>query len=185
MRKLIEKYEKELEKLSPNERNYEELVGLSDEDFYSQGEINGTIKKIREIITDLVNLEREELVSEIKAENFRLEQDKLGWKEILKDLINVDSLFKALKEDFSDWQPLGIVEIYDTEEKTSGYSSYQHVRIKDDKYKLLYMKQSEDEIEGIDHCCVWQTCGCCEDDYSGFLLFPLKDGKYFKISYSC
>jgi hypothetical protein len=34
---------------------------------------------------------------------------------------------------------------------------------------------------------VWQTNGGygAEDSYSGFLLFPLKNGKYWKIKYSC
>ena len=49
---------------------------------------------------------------------------------------------------------------------------------------LLYIKGKQDE-EGKFHNMVWQTTGCCEDDYSGYLLFPLNNGKYWKISYSC
>ena len=109
---------------------------------------------------------------------------KREWKNELKGLINVSGLFRHL-EDMMFWQPLGIVEIYHTDEKTGGYSSYQHVRIKDDEDKLLYLLQDENEIRGINHCCVWQTCGMMGDDFSGYLLFPLKDGKYFKINYSC
>ena len=107
------------------------------------------------------------------------------WKSKLKGLINITGLFKSLDNDMESWMPIDIVEIYNVDEKQSGYSSYQHVRIKDDKDRLLYMKQEEDEIRGVDHCYVWQTTGYCGDDYSGYLLFPLKDGKYLKISYSC
>lgn len=109
---------------------------------------------------------------------------KLEWYEKLKGLIDVSSLFKWLNE-HDYWEPMDIVEIYNTDEKSTGYSSYQHVRIKDDKSNLLYMKQDEDEIHNINHYCVWQTCGIMGDDYSGFLLFPLKNGRYFKISYVC
>jgi hypothetical protein len=107
------------------------------------------------------------------------------WKAKLKGLINITGLFKNLDDGMDSWMPIDIVEIYNTDEKRSGYSNYQHVRIKDDKDRLLYMKQDEEEIRGIDHCCVWQTVGYCEDDYSGYLLFPLKDGRYLKISYAC
>jgi len=109
---------------------------------------------------------------------------KLEWKNKLKGLVNINSLFKWL-DDHDYWLPIDIVEIYNIDEKQSGYSSYQHVRIKDDKDKLLYMMQNEDEIRGVTHYCVWQTCGMMGDDYSGYLLFPLKNGKYFKVSYAC
>lgn len=33
------------------------------------------------------------------------------------------------------------------------------------------------------HVLVYQTVGYCEDDYSGFILLPMKDGKYWKIRY--
>lgn len=109
---------------------------------------------------------------------------KLEWCKKLKGLINVSDLFKWLNE-HCDWIPLDIVEIYNTDEKTSGYSSYQHIRIKDDKDKLLYMKQDEDEIQNVNHYCVWQTCGMIADGYLGYLLFPLKNGKYFKVKCIC
>lgn len=33
---------------------------------------------------------------------------------------------------------------------------------------------------------VWQTCGVCGDDYSGYLLFPTnKDDEYFVLWYQC
>lgn len=118
---------------------------------------------------------------EIERQDKKLKRE---WRVKLKGLINVSGLFKHL-EGMMFWQPFGIVEIYHTDEKPDGYSSYQHVRIKDDEDKLLYLLQDENEIRGINHCCVWQSCGMMGDDFSGYLLFPLKDGKYFKINYSC
>lgn len=47
------------------------------------------------------------------------------------------------------------------------------------------MKQNENEIRNVNHYCIWQTCGIMGDDYYGYLLFPLKNGKYFKVNYAC
>lgn len=81
------------------------------------------------------------------------------------------------------WEFEKIVELYEVEEKNSGYSSYQHGRIKDDKYDFLYMKQNVDDEYShiIDHEYVWQS----GDDYSGYMLYPLNNGKHIKIYYNC
>jgi hypothetical protein len=51
---------------------------------------------------------------------------------------------------------------------------------------MTYEKVKETEIRGVDHYYVWQQTTSMEgDSYSGHLLFPLKDGRYFKCSYSC
>lgn len=34
------------------------------------------------------------------------------------------------------------------------------------------------------HTLVWQTTTCCEDDYSGYILFPIKDGRYWIVSFA-
>lgn len=42
------------------------------------------------------------------------------------------------------------------------------------------------EWQEIDNYGVWQTCGICGDDYSGYLLFPTyKDDEYFCLWYTC
>lgn len=49
---------------------------------------------------------------------------------------------------------------------------------KGEKYKAKWMPS-----EG--YAC-YQTCGCAEDDYSGYLLFPTyKDNEYFCVYYQC
>ena len=115
---------------------------------------------------------------------------KNRYRRYLKSLIYVPSLYKYLDQ-HDGWMPEAIVDIVLTDEKLSGYASYQHARIVDDEDRLLYMKTQiyagEDEYppHDIDHYYVWQTTGQLGDDYSGYLLFPLKDGRYFKVSYSC
>ena len=42
------------------------------------------------------------------------------------------------------------------------------------------------EWQPSDNYAVWQTCGYCGDDYSGYLLFPTNDkDEYFCLEYSC
>lgn len=123
--------------------------------------------------------------SDIYEEEIRKEKKLISeYRRKLKGLINIHGLFKFLVEN-DYWSPMDIVDIELTDEKRSGYSTYQHARIVGDKIKCLYMKTPSDDVRGIDHYYVWQTTGYLGDDYSGYLLFPLKNGKYFKVSYSC
>ena len=51
---------------------------------------------------------------------------------------------------------------------------------------MTYERVSCDEIRGVEHWYVYQrTVGMEGDSFEGFLLLPLKNGKYFKVSYSC
>jgi hypothetical protein len=97
----------------------------------------------------------------------------------VKDNISYD--FDLIELDDLDWQHIGYVEVEETDEKESGYSDYKFYYEKGDR-KLKYMRQDD---EGDYHNLVWQTVGYLGDDYSGYLLFPLKDGRYWKILYSC
>ena len=55
---------------------------------------------------------------------------------------------------------------------------YLGFEVKDTKYKA--------EWQASDNYAVWQTCGACCDDYSGYLLFPTyKDDEYFVLWYTC
>ena len=56
----------------------------------------------------------------------------------------------------------------------------------------LYLKFEVDntkykaEWQAVDNYAVWQTCGVCGDDYSGYLLFPThNDNEYFVLWYQC
>lgn len=48
-------------------------------------------------------------------------------------------------------------------------------------FKLSFVKFGESN----DHWLVWQTCGYSGDDYSGFMMFPMRDGIYWLVDYSC
>ena len=56
----------------------------------------------------------------------------------------------------------------------------------------LYLKFEVDNTkykakwQASDNYAVWQTCGVCGDDYSGYLLFPThEDNEYFVLWYQC
>jgi len=124
------------------------------------------------------------LYESLKAADLEEKRVKKSFKSLLRGLINVTGLYRSLDEN-DTWHPQDIVEIQLTDEKRSGYKSYQHARIVDDTEKKLYMRCSCSDIRGIDHYYVWQIGGYLGDDYSGNILYPLKNGKYFKVSYSC
>ena len=53
---------------------------------------------------------------------------------------------------------------------------YLEFEVDDTKFKA--------EWQASDNYAVWQTCGICGDDYSGYLLFPTyKDDEYFVLWY--
>lgn len=55
---------------------------------------------------------------------------------------------------------------------------YLEFEVDDTKFKA--------EWQASDNYAVWQTCGVCGDDYSGYLLFPTyKDNEYFVLWYKC
>ena len=55
---------------------------------------------------------------------------------------------------------------------------YLEFEVNDTKYKAKW--------QASDNYAVWQTCGVCSDDYSGYLLFPTyKDNEYFVLWYRC
>ena len=55
---------------------------------------------------------------------------------------------------------------------------YLEFEVDDAKFKA--------EWQASDNYAVWQICGACGDDYSGYLLFPTyKDNEYFCLWYQC
>lgn len=130
----------------------------------------------------------EEFAKEEKEQYLKEQKIKADFKEKLKGLINVDSLYNHFDIEEYTWMPEQIVKAIETEEQLIGYPPHQCARIVNDNDRLLYMKSYcdyDEPIEGIDYCYVWQITGMLGDDYSGYLLFPLTNGLFIKISYSC
>ncbi len=109
---------------------------------------------------------------------------KLDFKKKLKGQINIIGLFKWLSEMHDSWTPISVVEMQLTDEKVTAYPFDQCARIIGTEDDNLYHKCIREGIaKDISYYYVWQIH--IEDDYSGYLLFELKDGKYFKVSYGC
>ncbi len=123
-----------------------------------------------------------------KETNFAME-DVLAMEKLEKE--NRKSLLDSLKDllhpgmaafieaDCRWWQPEQVVLIDLVPD--AGHAS---AVIRGEKNSLVYKWQQEKEFAG-NHIYVWQTTGVCEDDYRGFMLIPLRDMRYLKISYSC
>ena len=130
-------------------------------------------------------MKKEKTIDEVyKEERRRDKKLKNKFKKELKGLINVTGVFKYLDDNLY-WWPEDIVEIELSDKYESGYRDHQHAKVINDKHNKLYMKVPMDEIRNVDHYYVWQTCGYMGDDYSGWMLFPLKNGKYFRVYYNC
>lgn len=149
-----------------------------------------TLEEAKEFIeTEVKNQEiaEKEFEAEIWRQYFeeldRKKEERDLWKKNLKGLINTKRLWEDMEEFNDYWGIDGIVEVTPTNEQIHGYPRHECGRIKDEK-GYLYMKCNSD-VKYIDHYYIWQTSGYLGDDYSGFCLYPLKDGKYLKISYSC
>jgi hypothetical protein len=120
--------------------------------------------------------------TEMKNQNRIIVRKNNAAVMFVKDNINYDFDLILDSLDELDWEHVGYVEVEETSNINTGYPSYKFYLEKGNPKSLRYMRQDDD---GEFHNMVWQTVGHCEDDYSGFLLFPLNDGRYWKISYSC
>lgn len=117
-------------------------------------------------------------MEEFYKEDLKRLEERDDWRNKLKGLINTKKLWREMEEDNDNWNIEGIVEIELTDEKRSGYSrEHRCARIKGERGYLY-----TDWGRGVFN---WQTVGMMGDDFSGYLLYPLKDGRYLKTSYSC
>lgn len=120
-----------------------------------------------------------EVMEDCYKEELKRLEERDSWKKKLKGLINTKKLWKEMEEDMEGWDIEGVVEIELTDEQRRGYcTKHQCARIKGEK-GYLYTDWGG---EGVFN---WQITGYLGDDYSGYLLHPLKDGKYLKVSYNC
>ena len=88
-----------------------------------------------------------------------------------------------------DIKPL--IECFDNN-LVNSFEGYKKVNkeLKDGKLYLIFEDKDGDKLkaewQASDNYAVWQRCGICGDDYTGFLLFPTyKDNEYFCLWYKC
>lgn len=102
--------------------------------------------------------------------------------EYVKTMIDYDySLIETHLGDNSELCHVDYVEIIeDKEYKNCFYPNDKFYTVVGDDDGFHYMRQDD---EGSFHNLVWQISGVCEDDYRGCLLFPLTNGKYWRIEF--
>ena len=88
-----------------------------------------------------------------------------------------------------DIKPL--IECFDNN-LVNSFEGYKKVNkeLKDGKLYLIFEDKDGDKLkaewQASDNYAVWQRCGICGDDYTGFLLFPTyRDDEYFCLWYKC
>ena len=87
-----------------------------------------------------------------------------------------------------DIKPL--IECFEGNEVNS-FQGYKKVskELKDGKLYLIFEDKGDKlkaEWQPSDNYAVWQRCGICGDDYTGFLLFPThRDDEYVCLWYKC
>lgn len=141
----------------------------------------------------MVSKQEEKEIYEEMDRAFKEESDK--WekaKNDLKDLIHPKYIEFA--ENHDSFKSEGVFEIEETDKRTGGYPNYRHCTVRDWQDNRLFIhhtdtlelldNESEYEGEEIEYW-VWQTTGYLGDDYSGYLLLPMLNGKYWMVGYSC
>jgi hypothetical protein len=130
--------------------------------------------KMSEADMKTLSEEMERIDAEIAKKN------KVALEFVAKNINYPLDLITDILDDNDYWEHLGYVKIQKSDYKNPFYKSYDFYTIVGEK--LHFMMQDND---GEYHNLVWQTTGHSEDDYSGYMLFPLSNGDYWKISYSC
>lgn len=103
-------------------------------------------------------------------------------KRLVKRLINYKfAMISDQMEDLEKWEHEGFIEVELSDHKNGCYPHHLFYTEKGNKASVHYMRCDDN---GEFHYMVFQV-NPYEDSYSGYLLFPLNDGRHWKISYSC
>lgn len=136
---------------------------------------NITDADFNKAMDDLMDYQHEESIKLLSA-----------FKHVLN---NIDYPSDKIKEYLRDGESrhVGYCRVFEEEDYKScsypGYKFYSVVKEDNQKYHIpnLLMRQDDNKNDKF-HCLVWQTCQF-EDNYTGYLLFPLTDGTYWAVSF--
>ena len=153
---------------------FEKLKEALDYDYMYDSLDWGLERKEVDNLEDYLRIIKQE--REIEKDFEEAEFNKLNtYKEFIhylhdKAMGNIDSIIECFEEN-----SFNIFIGYKTvTKKMIDGKLYLEFEVDDTKYKA--------EWQAIDNYAVWQTCGVCGDDYSGYLLFPTyEDNKYFVL----
>ena len=141
------------------------------------------------LITDFGGTKVENIEQYLRAIKMERDLEKAIEQEVA-DTSRTNREFIHYLNEFAIGNTQYILEAFDTNEynKFKGYRKVKKI-VKDNKMFLQF------EVDGTkltadwqpnDNYGVWQTCGYCGDDYSGYLLFPTYiHDEYFCLEYKC
>ena len=139
--------------------------------------VNITDEQYQQAFEDLAEYELEERVKMLSA-----------YKRVLAEINYPSFKMKEYLRDCQTWH-IGFCHVY--EEKnyhSSSYPDYKFYSVDKEENKNFHLPnllmRQDDNKEDSFHCLVWQAC-CCEDCYSGYLLFPLIGGEYWVVRFEC
>lgn len=142
----------------------------------------------------LTKEEEKQLHAEMSAHQTELEEK---WNAAKKEL---DGLIHPKYFDFAEnhdtFYSNGIVETHEVDDKQNGYGKDQrNCRIKGENSPLYMHTTSEVEYyygyegkyegDSVEYWVHQWSVGMEGDSYSGYLLFPMTDGRFWKVRYSC
>lgn len=119
--------------------------------------------------------------------NYTDEQDKFNELALEYVKQHIDYDVELMNLDDFNWDHVGYVgydEVELSEYKDWFYPNLQY-HFEKNNADILYKRQDADDDTDNYYELIYQTTGCCEDDFHGFCLFPLNDGRYWKISFYC
>lgn len=103
-----------------------------------------------------------------------------AWKHFLQHINYSSEYAKELLRD-ADSKHIGFVKVQQVEtSKYDEYPSNKYYTIVDSDIKRRFVRF---DGEGDFHWVVWQTTGMLGDDYHGYLLLPMNDGRYWLTEY--
>lgn len=126
----------------------------------------------------------EQMYRDMAAYENELDELKDSYREKLKGLFNnIKRVWEWLEDGHDHWKPEGIFDVK-IEYKHNGYYGRMmpHATINGIS-NLHHQKESKREM-GVNHIFIRQWSEF-EDSYHGYIALPLKNFKYFLISYSC
>lgn len=79
---------------------------------------------------------------------------------------------------------IGYCTVVKTDYKNCFYPSGEYFKVDKNETEETFdtLNFFKVEEEGF-HTLVWQTVGICGDDYSGYILYPMNDGRYWVVHF--
>lgn len=91
--------------------------------------------------------------------------------------LHIDYDIELMRLDGLNWNHVGFVEAEITDHKNRFYSD-TNFYVEKEKYDIYYARHDNGNYHELIH-----SCTDCGDINQGFCLFPLTDGRYWKIEF--